>query len=125
MKKLLVILLFIIFFGGIAVVTCPDKEAHTDAIMSVVNEKINDNVRDENKSTKPIDQVVGLFGGKLISGISSFVLDQMFHVENHFVYSQGIITTLDGTQKTISIGVFGHVFTFDKEDLDKALKENL
>ena len=27
-----------------------------------------------------------------------------------------------GEEKTVSVGVFGHVFTFGKEDIEKAIK---
>ena len=43
MKKFLITLsILLIALAGIAVVTCPDRQAHKDAIMSVVNEKIGD-----------------------------------------------------------------------------------
>ena len=32
------------------------------------------------------------------------------------------IWTVNGEEKRLSFGVFGHVFTFSKEDLDKALE---
>lgn len=42
MKKTLIAIIAILIVGTAAVVTCPDNQAHKDAIMAVVNEKINE-----------------------------------------------------------------------------------
>lgn len=71
------------------------------------------------------DYGLALFGKALVSGIGGFALDQMLTVNNHFVYSEGIFMNFNGEKKTISVGVFGHVFTVSKKDIDKALENNL
>ena len=35
---------------------------------------------------------------------------------------QMTVSGFDGVDKQVSVGVFGHVFTFGKEDLKKAIK---
>ena len=117
MKKLLIALAVVIAIAGIAVVTCPDKPAHKDAIMSVINEKIN-----ESLNPSEGDEGIALFAGSLGSGIVGYVLDNRLTVRNHFVFSTGVIKDLNGEDQRLSVGVFGHVFTFSKEDLDKALE---
>ena len=62
----------------------------------------------------------GIFAG-IGSSVSAWVIEQGLTVENHFVYSVGKFNTGKEVQ-TVSVGVFGHVFTFSKEDLDKALE---
>lgn len=62
MKKLGLALIILLILGVTAVVTCPDKEAHKDAITKVINEVVQD-----------------------------------------------------------ELGVFGHVFTFSKEDIKEYL----
>ena len=42
MKKVLIAIIAVLIVGAAAVITCPDKQAHKDAIMAVVNEKINE-----------------------------------------------------------------------------------
>lgn len=42
MKKSLISIAAVLLVGIAAVMTCPDKQAHKDAIMAVVNEKINE-----------------------------------------------------------------------------------
>ena len=116
MKKCLIVLLVLLGIGAVAVVTCPDKAAHKDAIQSIVKEKIEEELK--------VDAENGL--GGLLSGIGSsvseWIIDKGLTVENHFVYSVGKFNTGEEIQ-TVSVGVFGHVFTFSKEDLDQALKQ--
>jgi hypothetical protein len=119
MKKAIISLLVILALGAVAVVTCPDKQAHKDAIMSVVNERIND----ELKPAEGGDDGLSVFFGSIGSGVAGFFLDSRLTVKNHFVYSTGAIKDLEGNDQTVSVGVFGHVFTFKKEDLDKVVHD--
>lgn len=117
MKKFLILLAILIGLTGIAVMTCPDKQAHKDAIMSVFNEKIN-----EGLNPSEGEEGLALIASSLGSGIVGYVLDNRLTVKNHFVFSTGNLQHLSGEEERISVGVFGHVFTFSKEDLDKALE---
>ena len=119
MKKLFIAIVVLLAIAGIAVLTCPDKAAHKEAIMSVINEKINESV---GKETDEGDEGIAVFASSLGSGIIGYVLDNRLSVKNHFVFSTGEIRHLDGETERLSIGVFWHVFTFSKEDLDKALE---
>ena len=116
MKKLLIALLVLLGIGAVAVVTCPDKEAHKDAIQNVIKEKI-----DEELSAGSDDSLNGILSG-IGSSVTGWIIDKGLTVENHFVYSVGKFNTGQEV-KTVSVGVFGHVFTFSKEDMDKALAE--
>lgn len=119
MKKFFITLaVLLVVLAGVGVMTCPDKQAHKDAIMSVINEKINESV---SKDSTEGDEGIALFASSLGSGIVGYVLDNRLTVKNHFVFSTGELNKLDGSSERLSVGVFGHVFTFSKEDLDKAL----
>lgn len=119
MKKFFITLaVLLVVLAGVGVMTCPDKQAHKDAIMSVINEKINESV---SKDSTEGDEGIALFASSLGSGIVGYVLDNRLTVKNHFVFSTGELNKLDGTSERLSVGVFGHVFTFSKDDLDKAL----
>ena len=114
MKKFLIFLLVVLGIGAVAVVTCPDKDAHKDAIQNVVKEALADEV-----NTTADNGLSGILAG-LGSSVSGWIIDKGLTVENHFVYSVGKFS--DGKEpKTVSVGVFGHVFTFSKEDLKNAL----
>ena len=117
MKKLLITLLVLLGIGAVAVVTCPDKEAHKDVIQNVIKEKIDE----ELNAAGSENSLGGLLSG-IGSSVTEWIIDKGLTVDNHFVYSVGKFNT--GKEvKTVSVGVFGHVFTFSKEDVDKALAE--
>lgn len=116
MKKFIVFLLVLFAIAAVAVVTCPDRQSHKEAIMSVFNQKIN-----EIASQNTDDEDLALFGAALGSTVLEYAIDNRLTVNNHFVYSTGELLKSDGPER-VSIGVFGHVFTFSKEDLDRAFE---
>ena len=117
MKKLIIILGVALAIAGVAVGTCPDKAAHKNAIMAVINEKIFDSMHPSEGN-----EGFALLAGTLGSGIVGSVLETRLTVKNHFVFSTGSIKDLKGEEKCLSVGVFGHVFTFSKENIDQALE---
>lgn len=122
MKKVLLAILAVLVIGAIAaVVTCPDKQKHKEAIMAVVNEKIHEELQTDNEDLLELNAVFGSLG----SGIASKIVDNRLKVKNHFLWSTGEIKDLKGEYQQISVGVFGHIFTFNKEDLDKAIDDAL
>lgn len=119
MKKIIIVLVLIALVCAVAVVTCPDKQAHQEAIMSVVNTKINDELQTEDTDLQALSAWVGSLG----STLASSVVDNRLTVKNHFLWSSGEFKDLEGNSSRVSVGVFGHVFTFDREDLDRAMEE--
>ncbi|MBO4571062.1 MAG: DUF4359 domain-containing protein [Bacteroidales bacterium] len=117
MKKLIITLLVLLAIAAVAVITCPDKQDHKEAIMKVLNEKIDDSLMTEDEDESILNSIFGSIG----SSIAGYFIDNRLIVENHFLYSTGKVKRLNGEQERISFGIFGHVFTFSKEDLDKAL----
>lgn len=122
MKKAIIITLLVILGIGVAaIVTCPDKQAHKDAIMDVVNQKINEELHTDDQEYQGLSALFGSLG----SGIASRIVDNRLVVKNHFLWSTGEFQDLDGNYNQVSVGVFGHIFTFNKEDLDKAIDNAL
>lgn len=121
MKKALIAIIAVLIVGAAAVVTCPDKQAHKDAIMAVVNEKINEGFKTDDAELQGLSALFGSLG----SGIASKIVENRLVVKNHFLWSTGELQNLDGEYNQISVGVFGHIFTIDKEDLDKAIDKAL
>ena len=117
MKKLILPLLILLALICTAVISCPDKQSHKDAIMAVINESINDNLDPDNTDTTGLSQLFGSIG----SGLVGILMDSQLSVDNYFLCSVGKISDPSGNPKTVSVGVFGHVFTFGKEDIKKAL----
>ena len=121
MKKAIISLLVIIALACVAIVSCPDKQDHKDAIMAVVNEKINEELKTDDADLQGLSALFGSLG----SGIASGIVENRLVVKNHFLWSTGEIQNLDGEYNQISVGVFGHIFTFNKEDMDKAIDNAL
>lgn len=121
MKKAVIAIIAVLIAGAAAVVTCPDKQAHKDAIMDIVNQKINEELHTDDQEYQGLSALFGSLG----SGIASRIVDNRLIVKNHFLWSTGEFQDLDGNYNQVSVGVFGHIFTFNKEDLDKAIDNAL
>lgn len=67
MKKLVITLLVFLGIGAVAVVTCPDRQAHKDAIMDVVNASI----RDEMNPTSSDEEGLSMLFGSIGSSVSN------------------------------------------------------
>ena len=118
MKKILITLLVILGIGAVAVVTCPDRQTHKDAIMAVVNESINDGLGTTDPETQGLSAIFGSIG----SSVAGYFIESRLTVKNYFVFSIGELKDLEGVEQKVSVGVFGHVFTGGKEQLKKAIK---
>ena len=106
------------------VFTCPDRQDHEAAIQEVTKAWVGDKV-DENLGS--ITGVGGVFGDlinkalKQLTGIGTDqVISKYLDVKNYVVCSVGRMTIGDNEEKMVSLGVFGHVFTFGKDDIEKA-----
>ena len=106
------------------VFTCPDEHDHEMAVQEVTKAWVVDKV-DENLGA--ITGVGGVFGDlinkaiKELTGIGTDkIISKYLDVSNYVVCSVGRVNIGDGEQKMVSLGVFGHVFTFGKEDIEKA-----
>jgi len=106
------------------VFTCPDRHDHEAAIQEVTKAWVGDKV-DENLSG--ITGVGGVFGdliNKALKELTGFgtdkVISSYLDVKNYVICSVGRMTVGENEEKMVSLGVFGHVFTFGKEDIEKA-----
>ena len=106
------------------VFTCPDRQDHETAIQEVTKAWVGDKV-DENLGS--ITGVGGVFGeliNKALKELTGFgtdkVISNYLDVKNYVVCSVGRMAIGDNEEKMVSLGVFGHVFTFGKDDIEKA-----
>ena len=121
MKKVIIPISVLLVLLVAAVVTCPNKQAHKEAMMAAINEKIDEELKTDDEDMQGLSVLFGAIG----SGIAGRIVDNRLVVNNHFLWSTGKIRDFDGNYRMASVGVFGHVFTFDKEDIDKAIEEAL
>ncbi len=119
MKKAVVFFLVLLFMGGVCVMTCPDKQAHKDAIMNVVNSKLSKQADEE------LGDELGLLGASIGSHIINLIVDSRLEVKNCFVCSLGQVEGNDGKTQIVSVGVLGHVFTTTKEEFSKTFDDFL
>lgn len=117
MKKLLITLLVLLGLGAVAVVSCPDRQDHKDAIMEVVSDAISDELQTTDKDSQGISAFLGSLG----SNVAGYLLENRLTVKNYFVFSVGELKDLDGADQKVSVGVFGHVFTGGKEQIKNAI----
>lgn len=106
------------------VFTCPKRSDHEAAIQEVTKAWVGDKV-DQNLDA--ITGMGGVFGDlinkaiKQLTGIGTDqVISKYLDVNNYVVCSVGRMAVGDGEKKMVSLGVFGHVFTFGKDDIEKA-----
>ena len=114
-RKSIIVLLCMAAFIVVAIITCPDRQAHKDAIVVMINEAVA-----ERSNLGEEDAGWALLGQSIVQEATEWALDGGLKVKNHFVCSIGKFYT-GSEEKMISFGIFGHVFTFGR----KALRENL
>lgn len=95
MKKLFSLAIVVVLLVAMAV-TCPKEEAHYDAVTTSISEK--------SSVAKPLVKFI------LDKGVKSFV-----EVKDYFLVSVGSYN-LNDKNGFVSLGVFGHVYTFTGED---------
>ena len=116
MKKYLIgaILLIVV----IAMVkTVPDKKAHKKVMMEAVKEYVDEEA--ENKGFG--DNVLTDLGKGIVNKTIEVALNSKLEVNNYLIFNTTSVE-LDDESKTLSLGMFNHVFTFDKEMLRDALE---
>ena len=106
------------------VFTCPSRADHEAAIQEVTKAWVCDKV-DENMGS--ITSVGGVFGdliNKALKELTGFgtdkVISNYLDVKNYVICSVGRMSIGDNEEKMVSLGAFGHVFTFGKDDIEKA-----
>ena len=118
MRKSIIALLILLVIGIVAVITCPNRQAHKDALLSVVNDSIIDELEPSDTNGNGLSLIIGSIGSNVIE----LLFDNRLTIKNYIVFSTGVLKGLDGTSNTVSFGIFGHVFTPHKESLKKALR---
>ncbi len=112
MKAFFSILLIIVILSATCVVTCPEKEAHTEALMEVLTDVVEEKMGDEMN-----ENALSMVVSSAALGIGKMVVKNTMDVDNYFLFSVGKVG-----ENTISVGVMNHVFTISKEELLKKME---
>lgn len=117
MKKVLVFII-VLLVAVLMTQTVPDKKAHKEAMMKVVKEYVDEEAKNKGFS----DNILTRLGKNVLTKTVETALDSKLKVDNYYVLNTTHVH-LKGKDQMLSLGVFGHVFTFDKETLRKKLEE--
>lgn len=116
MKKYLLIII-VLLVAVLMVLTVPDKAKHKEAMMEAINEYVEEEAVD-----KLGDTVLARLGKGVIVKTVETALNSKLKIDNYYLFNKTYVR-LDGEDQMLSLGMFGHVFTFDKEMLREKLEE--
>lgn len=116
MKKYLLIII-VLLVAVLMVLTVPDKAKHKEAMMEAINEYVEEEAVD-----KLGDNVLARLGKGVIVKTVETALNSKLKIENYYLFNKTYVR-LNGEDQMLSLGMFGHVFTFDKEMLREKLEE--
>ena len=118
MKKLIGVVI-VLFIAILMALTVPDMDAHKKAMMKAITEYV-----DEEAANKGIpDNQVTRFAKKTVTKGIEHVLSSKLEESNYLIFNTTHIEMEDETNKLLSLGMFGHVFTFNKDMLREALEK--
>ena len=101
-----------------AIATCPKKDRH----VAFLSDRINTIVTEELAQSGGGGDLAPLgliFGNAIVVPL----VDKTLTVNDNFLFSVGKIP-VDGKERVITVGAFGHIFSASKEQMKKALKDN-
>ncbi len=117
MKKLLIIIILLLLVI-IMVVTRPSKAAHKEAMMEAVKEFVND----EADSLGLGDNVLTDLGKGIVNKTIEKGLNMKLEMHDYLIFNTTYVK-LKGEEQMLSVGLLGHVFTFDSQMLREKLEE--
>ena len=118
MKKLLIVVILLLV-AVLMALTVPDKQAHKEAMMKAVDEYVA-----EEAESRFGDNVLTNLGKSVAVKTIELALNSKLEVHNYVLLNTTSVH-LKGKDQLLSVGMFGHVFTFDKEMLREKLEESL
>ncbi|MBR2775921.1 MAG: hypothetical protein IKD75_02230 [Prevotella sp.] len=117
MKKILFLIVFLAAVAIALVATCPDREAHLEAIQSVVSAVINSEIIEQK-----MDDDVASIGSMLAGSAIKTYLNSSLIIRDRTFYNVGVIN-YDGEMRMVSVGIFNHVFTIDEDTARQLMKD--
>lgn len=119
MKKLLA-LVAVLLVALLMTQTVPDKQAHKEAMMKAITEFVDAEAEDRGFG----DNLLTNIGKGVIVKTAEVALNTKLRVNNYYLFNTTYVH-IKGKDQVLSLGLFGHVFTFDKEMLHEKLQEAL
>ncbi len=116
MKKLFPIIA-IVAIGVVMFFTTPDKNTHKKAMMEAIKEYV-----DEEAEERLGKNILADLSKTLANNSIKAVLNYKLKLHEYYLFNTTTIH-MDGKEQLTSVGLLGHVFTFDKEMLEKRLEK--
>ena len=107
MKKLLFVIVLLVIIGLTLMMTCPDKDVHYEALKGVTSEVINAEMNESK-----VETTMASIGTVLAVNVVD-------------AYLKSNLITYKGDFRMVSVGVFNHVYTIDKETAREIIKDKL
>lgn len=117
MKKLLTVVILLLV-AVLLIMTRPNEEAHKEAMMKAVKEYIDDEA--ENRGFGK--NILVSLGKASIVGVVKTALNMKLKMNDYYLFNTTSVH-VDGNDQTLSLGILGHVFTFDKDMLREKLEQ--
>ena len=118
--KTLLTLAIVLMMVVILAQTVPSKDRHKEAMMEAVTEF----VESESEERGIVDNMLTRLGKNVVVKAVETALNSKLKVHDYYVCNTTYIV-LRGEEKTLSLGILGMVFTFDKDMLHEKLQEAL
>lgn len=109
---------------ALLVVTCPKPEQHKEALSNVITTTVNDAVNETDNITGNVfvDNAFKLISDTFAGKVIKTAVDDLVKVDNYVVCSLGKVH-YDGEDHIVSLGLLGHIFTVDEDDLREAAEQ--
>ena len=120
MKKFLFLILFLVAVSVGLIATCPDRDAHKEAIKSVVSEVVNSEMDKNNVFSTELASISTM----LTVNMADSYLNSNLIIKDHTFYNKGYIRYKDDINM-VSFGILNHVFTLDKETAREIMKDKM
>ena len=117
MKKLMAIVI-VLLVAVLMTLTKPDEQKHKDAMMSAIKEFVDQEAQDRGFK----DNVLTKLGKNVVNAAIKTALNSKLKFNDYLILNTSYVK-LDGENQLLSLGAFGHVFTFDKDMLKEKLEE--
>ena len=118
MKKLLSVFI-VLLLAVLMIQTRPEKQKHKEAMMKAIEEYV-----DEESKDRLGDNVLAKIGRGVVVKTVETALNSKLRENNYYLFNTTSVH-LQGKDNTLSVGLFGMVFTFDKEMIRDKLEESL
>ncbi len=108
---------------ALLVFTCPSTNQHKETLSETIAETVTDAAQaDSLTDNDEINKVMQTIANNFTRKVVQTAVNNLLSVNNYVLFSVGKVHYAN-EQYVVSVGLLGHVFTVDKEDLKKATEK--